>query len=66
MQTNHQLDPVLRRLRWVTGSVVLILILWQFLPWFDRYLIDMTSEPRVVTARSELAADERTTIKIFE
>ncbi|WP_031432108.1 S1C family serine protease [Methylomarinum vadi] len=66
MQTHYQPDPVLRRLRWLTWTIVLILVLWQFLPWIERYLIGMTSEPRAVTARGELAADERSTIKIFE
>ena len=66
MQTNYQPDPVLRRLRWLTWTIVLILLLWQFLPWIERYLIGTTSEPRAVTARGELAADERTTIKIFD
>ena len=66
MQTNSQPDPALRRLRWLTGTIVLILVLWQFLPWIERYLIGMTSEPRAVTARGELAADEQTAIEIFE
>ena len=66
MQINYQPDPVLRRLRWLTWTIVLILVLWQFLPWIERYLIGMTSEPRAVMARGELAADERTTIEIFE
>jgi len=66
MQVNHQPDPILRRLRWLTWTIVLIMVLWQFLPWIERYLIGMTSEPRAITARGELAADERTIIEIFE
>ena len=66
MQWNEQPDPVLRRLRWLTWSVVLILVLWQFLPWIERHLIGMSAEPRVVTARGELAAHERTAIELFE
>ena len=46
--------------------VVSILVLWQFLPWTERYLIGMTLEPRAVTARGELVADERKTIEIFK
>lgn len=61
-----QPDPVLRRLSWLTWTIVLILILWQALPWIERYLIGLTTEPRVVTARGELAADEKATIAIFE
>lgn len=60
------IDPVLRRVRWLTLAFVLILIVWQFLPWIERYLIGLTTEPRPVTARGELAADELATIEIFE
>ena len=59
-------DPIFRYLRWATWSVVLVLLLWQFLPWIERGIIGLTAEPRPVTARGELAADEQTTIEIFE
>lgn len=45
---------------------MLVLVVWQFLPWAERYLIGLSSEPRAVTARGELAGDERATIEIFE
>ncbi|MCB1850471.1 MAG: trypsin-like peptidase domain-containing protein [Gammaproteobacteria bacterium] len=64
MQTSP--DPMLQRLRWLTWATLLILLVWQFLPWIERALIGITTEPRPVTARGELAADERTTIEIFE
>ena len=38
-------DPTLRRLRWIFWALVLLLVLWQFLPWIERYLIGMTAEP---------------------
>jgi len=66
MIKRSQPDPILRRLRWMTWTLVTLLLLWQFLPWIDRYLTGMTAEPRVVTARGELAEDERTTIALFE
>ncbi len=66
MQPDFQPDPMLRRLRWLTWTIVIIMLLWYFLPWIERYLIGITTEPRAVTARGELAADERTTIEIFE
>ena len=66
MQMQYQPDPVLRRLRWITWAIVLLLLLWQFLPWIDRYLIGLSTEPRAITARGELAADERATIDIFD
>ncbi len=58
-------DPVIRRLRWITWSTVLIIIVWQLLPWIEHYLIGLTAEPRPVTARGDLAADEKATIEIF-
>ncbi|RMG33664.1 MAG: PDZ domain-containing protein [Gammaproteobacteria bacterium] len=59
-------DPLLPRLRWLTWTFVLLFVLWQFLPLIEHYLIGLTAEPRPVTARGDLAADEKTTIQIFE
>ncbi|BAN68305.1 S1C family serine protease [endosymbiont of unidentified scaly snail isolate Monju] len=59
-------DPYLARLRWLTWTVVLLFVLWQFLPLAQHWLIGMTAEPRPVTARGDLAADEQATIAIFE
>lgn len=59
-------DPLLPRLRWLTWTFVLLFVLWQFLPLMEHYLIGLTAEPRPVTARGDLAADEKTTIQIFE
>ncbi|MBI1425605.1 MAG: trypsin-like serine protease [Gammaproteobacteria bacterium] len=61
-----QSDPVLARLRWLTWPIVLILIVWQGLPWIERALIGFEAQPRAVTARGDLAADEQATIAIFE
>lgn len=66
MTLQPQPDPTLRRLRWLTWSVVLVLVLWQFLPWIERSLTDFNTEPRAVTARGDLAADERATIELFD
>jgi len=59
-------DPFLNRLRWLTLAAIIVLLIWQFLPWIERYLIGLTAEPRPVTARGELAADEQATIDIFK
>ncbi|MDY6992709.1 MAG: trypsin-like peptidase domain-containing protein [Pseudomonadota bacterium] len=59
-------DPFLNRLRWLTLAAIMVLLIWQFLPWIERYLIGLTVEPRPVTARGELAADEQATIDIFK
>jgi S1-C subfamily serine protease len=59
-------DPVLRRLRWVTWSLLALLLLWYLIPWAERYLIRLAAEPRPIAARGELAGDEQATIQIFE
>jgi S1-C subfamily serine protease len=47
-------------------SIVLLFLLWQLMPWLTGLLISASSEPRAITARGELAADELATIQIFE
>jgi S1-C subfamily serine protease len=63
---NPNSDPGLRRIRWITWSAVIILVVWQFLPLAERYLVRMTAEPRTIDARGDLAADEMATIELFE
>jgi S1-C subfamily serine protease len=59
-------DPFLRRVRWVTGALLLLLIVWYFLPTIDRWLDGDTGVPRLVAPRGDLAADERSAIELFE
>ncbi len=59
-------DPLIRRLRWIAWTAVLIMIIWQLLPSIEHYLIGLTAQPRAVMARGELAPEERTTIQIFQ
>lgn len=61
-----QTDPLLRRLKWLTGCVILVLVVWQFLPLLESRLAGVGVEPRAVTARGALAQDESATIEIFE
>jgi len=63
---SNQPDSVIRRLRWFVWTAFLLFVLWNFLPFLERYLIGLTTEPRAVTARGELAADENATIEIFK
>ena len=63
---NREPDRFLNRMRWVFLLFAIILILWQFLPWIEHRVVALTTEPRAVTARGDLAADERATIEIFE
>jgi len=61
-----QSDPLLPRLRWLTWSLVLVLLLWHFLPRIEQWLFSREAEPRPVIARGDLAGDEQATIEIFE
>lgn len=47
-------------------AVILFLGVLASRPWLEAWLIERHAEPRPVTARGELAADERSTIEIFE
>ena len=59
-------DTFLRRLFWISVAVVAVLLIWQLLPWIERTLTGPQAEPRAVTPRGDLAADEKATIEIFE
>ena len=59
-------DRFLNRMRWIFLLFALILLIWQFLPWIEHRVVALTTEPRAVTARGELAEDELATIEIFE
>lgn len=47
-------------------AVILFLAVLAFRPWVDSWLIDSEAVPRPVTPRGDLAADERSTIAIFD
>ena len=59
-------DPFIRRARFFAILVLVFSLVWVLLPVLEQALIGITSEPRVVTARGELAADEQSTIEIFQ
>ncbi len=60
-------DRFLVRLFWLTLAAVLLTLLWRGAPdwqgWFEK---TPDAAPRVVTARGDLAADEKATIELFE
>ena len=60
------IDPFLRRLRWLTIAVIAVLFAWHALSWADRAFQKESATPREVTARGDLAADEKSTIELFE
>ena len=56
----------LGRLFWVTLAALAVATLWQSLPLIQATLLGWRAEPRVVTPRGELAAEERSTIEVFQ
>ena len=66
MDTQPSGDPFLRRLKWITIAVLVVLAVWQGLPWAEHMLSRKTAEPRAVTPRGDFAADEKNTIELFE
>ncbi len=58
-------DPYLRRVQLIFVGLLLLVIVWTFLPLLEQWVSGLVSEPRVVTPRGELAADEQTTVEIF-
>ena len=54
--------------RWlaITACTAGLMTLWRFLPAIDAWFHPQQSAERTVTARGDLAADERSTIELFE
>ncbi|MGH8490664.1 MAG: S1C family serine protease [Gammaproteobacteria bacterium] len=63
---NTSRDPFLSRLLWVTVAAAALLLLWQAFPSIERTISGVDATPRVVTPRGDLAAEEKTTIELFE
>ena len=63
---DYSRDPFLQRLRWILIALVLIIVVWNLLPWVERVLLSMTAEPRSITARGELAPYELNSIEVFD
>ena len=59
---NSSPPPQLRLALWV---LILLLLLLVARPWLDALFFRFTAEPRAVTPRGDLAADEHSTIDIF-
>jgi S1-C subfamily serine protease len=62
----HAADPFIHRLRWLTIAIIIVLFAWHALSWADRAFQKESATPRAVTARGDLAADEKSTIELFE
>jgi len=59
-------DPFLRRLSATALWIALLMLLWHFLPTIESWFAPTQSTARTVTARGDLAADEKATIELFE
>lgn len=59
-------DPFVRRLRLLTLAVIAVMLVWHLLSWLDQSFQKGEAQPRPVTARGDLAADEKSTIELFE
>ena len=54
------------RLLWLTAAAALLMLLNHFLPHIEAWLAPNDATPRTITARGDLAADEKATIELFE
>jgi len=55
------------RLFWLALIAALVFYAWREVPWISRFFqSDRAAAPRTVAARGDLAADEKTTIELFE
>lgn len=59
-------DPFIRRLTALTLAAIILILLWWSLPMIESLFTPHDSGVRTVTARGDLAADERATIELFE
>jgi S1-C subfamily serine protease len=59
-------EPFRSPLLWAVIAAALLFVLWQGFPSLTRQIGKATATPRVVTPRGDLAADEESTIRLFE
>lgn len=54
------------RLLLIVAAAALLIFLWRYLPVVESWLAPNEASPRVVTARGDLAEDEKSTIELFQ
>jgi S1-C subfamily serine protease len=59
-------DNFLARLFWITLAAALLILFARYLPLLESSLAPSDAQQRTVTARGDLAADEKSTIELFE
>lgn len=61
-----QPDPFVRRMVIIALTTAVLMLLWRTLPLIESFFTPENGEIRTVTARGDLALDERATIQLFE
>lgn len=59
-------DRFVRRWLFITACIAALMLLWQFLSAIEAWFSPREAAERTVMARGDLAADEKTTIELFE
>lgn len=59
-------DPYVRRIQLLAVGLLLVAVVWNFLPLLEHWVIGLTAEPRPITSRGDLSAEEQTTVAIFK
>jgi S1-C subfamily serine protease len=59
-------DPFVRRISTLALWLAALMLLWRLLPAIESWLAPTQDAARTVTARGDLAADEKATIELFE
>ncbi|TXH90398.1 MAG: PDZ domain-containing protein [Rhodoferax sp.] len=59
-------DRFVQRWLFITACLAALMLLWHFLPTLESAMAPRQADERTVTPRGELAADERSTIALFE
>ncbi|MDU6670158.1 MAG: S1C family serine protease, partial [Bradyrhizobium sp.] len=54
------------RLLAVAATALLLMMAWQTFPLIQAEILGLRAKPREITARGDLAADEKSTIALFE
>jgi S1-C subfamily serine protease len=64
---NNPAPPALQRLiRWLLLIILTLLLIFFLWPWLQNTLYSLQSAPRAITPRGDLAADEQSTIELFQ
>jgi len=66
MNVNSSPDPIVRRMLVLGAICASLILLWKVTPIFEDLIAPQEAPARTITARGDLAADEKNTIELFE